>query len=276
VSISEISKVADYAALRSGSRGAEVHAFLDASLSQMLVELTEWIQIRSVAGPPDAGMHLEASASWLAQKFRDIGFPIVEVLPTGPSFAVYAEWCPDPNAPTYLVYSHHDVRAARETSWNVTDAFTPIMRGHRLFGRGSSDAKGQVMAHLWGLKAHLGATGKSEPDVNLKFLIEGEEELGSPHLADLLAQNTDRFAADVVIFSDTLQWSAEHPALCTSIRGMISHPRHDQCSSRDPRSGTRHTQRSSFGACSKPDHRALHAGGRPARRARTGRASRIL
>jgi acetylornithine deacetylase/succinyl-diaminopimelate desuccinylase-like protein len=188
----------------------------------MLAELTDWVRIRSVAGTPDTRTELAASARWLAQRFRDIGFPIVDVLPTGDSFAVYAEWCTQPAAPTYLIYSHHDVRSAEEPSWALTEGFTPLLKENRLYGRGSSDAKGQVLAHLWGVRAHLNSTGGAEPTVNVKFLIEGEEELGSPHLADLLEAYADRFAADVVLFSDTLQWDVEQPALCTSIRGMIS------------------------------------------------------
>jgi acetylornithine deacetylase/succinyl-diaminopimelate desuccinylase-like protein len=206
----------------SADGAAAIHTFLNDHMSDMLVQLTEWVRIPSVAGTPDTGTHLAASAEWLAQQFLEIGFPVVEINPTGDSFAVYAEWCPHPTAPTYLIYSHHDVRAAKESTWKITDAFSPVLRGNRLYGRGSSDAKGQIMAHLWGLRAHRAAKATSVPGINLKFLIEGEEEMGSPNLADLLERNAERFAADVVIFSDTLQWSAEHPALCTSIRGMIS------------------------------------------------------
>ncbi len=90
-----------------------------------------------------------------------------------------------------------------------------------LYGRGSSDAKGQVMAHIWGIRAHLNATGRSAPAVNLKFLVEGEEEAGSPGLRDLLEAKRSRLDAEAVIFSDTLLWRADHPALCTSIRGML-------------------------------------------------------
>ncbi|MDQ0663143.1 acetylornithine deacetylase/succinyl-diaminopimelate desuccinylase-like protein [Arthrobacter ulcerisalmonis] len=151
---------------------------------------------------------------------------MVEVLPTGESHTVYAEWCGAPGAPTVLVYSHHDVRAAKPENWALTAPFEPVLREGRLYGRGSSDAKGQVLAHLEAVRAHLGVspdpTTGSAPGINLKFLIEGEEEGGSPHLAKLLEDNRERFAADLVLFSDTLLWHAEHPAVCVSLRGMLS------------------------------------------------------
>ncbi|MCP2031315.1 acetylornithine deacetylase/succinyl-diaminopimelate desuccinylase-like protein [Okibacterium sp. HSC-33S16] len=205
----------------STERSDAIHGYVDSTSSDMLVELTDWIGIRSIAGAPESAAHLRESAQWLAERFRGIGFPAVEILATGDSSAVYAEWITDVDAPTYLIYSHHDVRATKEASWTVTEPFTPLLRGTRLYGRGSSDAKGQVMAHLWGLRAYLAATERSAPGVNLKFLIEGEEETGSAHLAELLETHADRFAADVIVFSDTLQWSIKHPALCTSIRGMV-------------------------------------------------------
>ena len=192
-----------------------------ADAERMLGLLGDWVRIPSVAGDPELRADVARSAEWLAARCRDAGFPVAEVVPTGDSFAVIAEWCHAPGAPTVLVYSHHDVRAVREANWTVTAPFAPLRAGGRLYGRGASDAKGQVIAHLWGLRAHLAATGRAAPAVNLKLLIEGEEEMGSPHLAELLEARRARLAADVVVFSDTLQWSRDQPALCTSVRGMI-------------------------------------------------------
>lgn len=196
-----------------------VHAFLAASAGRLTAQLSEWVRIPSVAGS-ERDPSLRRSASWLAGALRDVGFPRVEVWEAGNSPAVFAEWAVGPHAPTVLVYSHHDVRAVKSENWSETDPFEPVERSGRLYGRGASDAKGQVLAHLWGLRAHL--QGRDAPDVNLKFLVEGEEELGSPSLAALVAEKEADLTADVIVFSDTLLWRQDAPAACTSIRGMIS------------------------------------------------------
>jgi acetylornithine deacetylase/succinyl-diaminopimelate desuccinylase-like protein len=171
---------------------------------------------------PEHDADLLRSANWLAGTLRETGFPTVEVWRTDGAPAVYAEWCAAPGAPTVLVYSHHDVRAAKDWQWEETPPFEPALRDGRLYGRGTSDAKGQVLAHVWGVRAHLAATGRTAPAVNLKFLVEGEEEAGSPHLPGLVEANRARLDADLVVFSDTLLWRADHPAVCTSVRGAIN------------------------------------------------------
>jgi acetylornithine deacetylase/succinyl-diaminopimelate desuccinylase-like protein len=209
--------------------GAALHAFVRSGRGELESQLSEWVRVPGVLGVPEHAKDLTRSANWLAAAFRQVGFPAVEVLPTGESCAVYAEWCAAPGAPTVLVYSHHDVRAAKPENWDQTAPFEPVLRDGRLYGRGSSDAKGQVLAHLWGVRAHLDqqqaglTTGPGPvPAVNLKCIIEGEEEGGSPHLAQLLEEQAARFRADVVVFSDTLLWRADHPAVCMSLRGMLS------------------------------------------------------
>jgi acetylornithine deacetylase/succinyl-diaminopimelate desuccinylase-like protein len=123
------------------------------------------------------------------------------------------------------VYSHHDVRKATPEQWRCSEPFEPVVLGNRLHGRGSSDAKGQVLAHLWGVRGLLAAdrsagTSAGLP-VTLKLLVEGEEEAGSPNLADLLHEHRDRVAADLVLLSDTMTWAADRPAVCTGNRGMM-------------------------------------------------------
>jgi acetylornithine deacetylase/succinyl-diaminopimelate desuccinylase-like protein len=213
--------------------GPDLHAFVLSQQGELERQLAEWVRVPGVLGEPEHAQDLLRSANWLAAAFRDVGFPVVEVLPTGESHAVYAEWCGTPGAPTVLVYSHHDVRLAKPEQWDQTAPFEPVVRDGRLYGRGSSDAKGQVLAHLWSLRAHLHQQSAVEPvetqpaetrapAVNLKYLVEGEEEGGSPHLAELLEEQGDRLKADLVLFSDTLLFRADHPALCVSLRGMLS------------------------------------------------------
>ena len=203
----------------------DLRAFVGSREAELERRLAEWVRVPGILGDPDHSQDLLHSANWLAAEFREVGFPVVEVLPTGESHAVYAEWCTAPGAPTVLVYSHHDVRAVRPENWALTSPFEPVVREGRLYGRGSSDAKGQILVHLEAVRAHLGVSAdpaNSAPSVNLKFLIEGEEEGGSPNLAKLLEDNPERFAVDLVLFSDTLLWRADHPAVCMGIRGMLS------------------------------------------------------
>jgi acetylornithine deacetylase/succinyl-diaminopimelate desuccinylase-like protein len=257
--------------------GAELRAYVRSRRREIERQLAEWVRVPGVLGDPEHGKDLLRSANWLAGSFRELGFPVVDVQPTGESYAVYAHWCEAPGAPTVLVYSHHDVRTAKPENWDQTAPFEPVVREGRLYGRGSSDAKGQVLAHLEGVRAHLqslvepvetkatgvstgstsgvsrgstsgvstgsttgvstgsttgvstgsttgptGSTSGPAPAVNLKFLVEGEEEGGSPHLAQLLEEQTERFRADVVLFSDTLLWREDYPAICMGLRGMLS------------------------------------------------------
>ncbi|MEX5258534.1 M20/M25/M40 family metallo-hydrolase [Kocuria arenosa] len=198
-----------------------IKAYLGAHTDQLLGRLVEWVRIPSVAGVPERKHHLLRSAHWLTGELREVGFPTTEIWEGVDGPAVYAAWCEAPGAPTVLIYSHHDVRAAKEENWDQTSPFDPVLRDGRLYGRGTSDAKGQITAHLWGVRAHLATTGRTTPAVNLKVLIEGEEEAGSPGLAKLLSDHAEQVGADAVIFSDTLLWHPDHPGLCTGVRGML-------------------------------------------------------
>jgi acetylornithine deacetylase/succinyl-diaminopimelate desuccinylase-like protein len=204
------------------SAGPTVHDVVDQQLPGLLEHLIGWVRIRSVSSNPENTADMIRSANWLAGVLRDTGFPTVEVWRTAGPPAVYAEWCEAPGAPTVLVYSHHDVRAAKDDHWEQSPPFEPALRDGRLYGRGASDAKGQVLAHLWGVRAHLAATGREAPAVNLKVLVEGEEEASSTHFQQLLQDHRERLGTDLVVLSDTMLWAADHPAVCTGVRGMIS------------------------------------------------------
>lgn len=201
-----------------------VRDFLAGHRDAMVAELAEWVAVPSVAGVPEHSVDLQRSANWLAAALRETGFPSVEVWDTDGGPAVYGEWCAEPGAPTVLVYSHHDVRAAKDQEWDETAPFEPKLRDGYLYGRGASDAKGQALAHVWSVRAHLAATGRRNPAINLKVLVEGEEETGSAHLRQLLRDNRERLGVDLIVFSDTLMWRADHPAVCLSMRGtMLAH-----------------------------------------------------
>ena len=129
---------------------------------------------------PNATTTSRRSAEWFADAARRTGFPTVEIWDDGPWLpAVFAEWpSGDPDAPTVLVYAHHDVQPVDPLELWHTDPFDPTLDGDVLRARGASDDKGQLLFHLLGVRAHLAATGRAAPAVNLKLIVEGEEESG--------------------------------------------------------------------------------------------------
>ncbi|MBY8884220.1 dipeptidase [Streptomyces sp. PTM05] len=198
-----------------------VRAYIDTHRDAFLDDLAAWLRIPSVSADPGRAGDVTRSAEWLAAELSATGFPVVEVWPTPGLPAVYAEWpSGDPDAPTVLVYGHHDVQpAAREDGWD-SDPFEPVIRGGRMYARGAADDKGQVFFHTLGVRAHLAATGRTAPAVNLKLIVEGEEESGSPHFAALLRDRADRLACDTAIVSDTGMWAKDTPTVCTGMRGL--------------------------------------------------------
>ncbi|MET7357059.1 dipeptidase [Streptomyces sp. NPDC005562] len=198
-----------------------VRTYIENHRAAFLDDLAEWLRIPSVSAQPDHAGDVRSSAEWLAAQLKETGFPVAEIWETPGAPAVFAEWSSgDPQAPTVLVYGHHDVQpAAREDGWD-TDPFDPVVKGNRLHARGAADDKGQVFFHTLGVRAHLAATGRTAPAVNLKLLIEGEEESGSPYFRALIEAEKDRLAADAVIVSDTGMWSEDTPTVCTGMRGL--------------------------------------------------------
>ncbi len=184
--------------------------------------LVGWMRIPSISADPAYVGEVRSSAEWLFRALRRAGFPTVEIIETAGLPAVYAEWpAAGPDAPTVLLYGHHDVQPVDPPElWN-SGPFEPEVRGEELFGRGAVDDKGQVIVHLLGVAAHLHATGRAAPAVTLKVLIEGEEESGSPNFAPLLRAHAERFRCDVVVVSDTSVFARDTPSLCTGMRGLV-------------------------------------------------------
>jgi acetylornithine deacetylase/succinyl-diaminopimelate desuccinylase-like protein len=198
-------------------------AAVTAGADAFLDTLSDWIAIPSVSADPDHHTDVAASARYLADALRSAGFPTVEVLGDGPYLpAVYAHWpSGDPDAVRVVVYGHHDVQPADFADGWTYQPFEPHVVDGLLHGRGASDDKGNVAIHLLGLQAHLAATGRSAPAVDLTLLIEGEEESGSPHITGLLADCAGKLDADVVVISDTGIFDAQTPSLVTGMRGLV-------------------------------------------------------
>jgi acetylornithine deacetylase/succinyl-diaminopimelate desuccinylase-like protein len=203
-----------------------VRSFVQAHKDEFVAQLSDWLRIPSVWTDPDRADDVRRSAQWLADALRETGFPIVEIWPAADGApAVFAEWrSDDPNAPTVLVYGHHDVQPAEAADGWSFAPFEPAVvagpDGEKMLGRGASDDKGQVAYHLLGLRANLAASGRTSPPVNLKFLVEGEEESGSPQFAKLLRDNRERLTCDVVVVTDTGMYGAGVTTVCVGMRGL--------------------------------------------------------
>ena len=211
----------------------DVRGYIEANSDEFFGALKQWLAIPSVSADPARRADVRRSARWLAARLASTGFPVAEVWETTGSDpdgrpglpAVFAEWrAVDPAAPAVLVYGHHDVQPAEPLDEWHSPPFEPAERDGQLLARGASDDKGQVLFHDLAIRACLaagGAAARTAPPVTLKLLIEGEEESGSPHLADLLHRERDRLACDVIVVSDTSMWSADVPSMCVGMRGLF-------------------------------------------------------
>jgi acetylornithine deacetylase/succinyl-diaminopimelate desuccinylase-like protein len=204
-----------------------IREYIEEHAAEFFASLSQWLTIPSISADPAHRDDVGRSAEWLKAYLQGTGFPTVEVWPAGESGspglpAVFAEWpASDPAAPVVLVYGHHDVQPVEPLDEWDSPPFEPVQRDGLLLARGSSDDKGQVLFHALGLRASLAASGATAPPVTLKLLIEGEEESGSPHFADLLRARRDRLACDVIVVSDTGMWAADVPSMCVGMRGVV-------------------------------------------------------
>jgi acetylornithine deacetylase/succinyl-diaminopimelate desuccinylase-like protein len=189
----------------------------------LLADLDQWLRIPGISAQPERHADVRRSAEWFADAARRAGFPTVEIWEQPWLPAVFAEWpSEDPDAPVVLVYAHHDVQPVDPLELWHTDPFDPTVDGDLLRARGASDDKGQLLFHLLGLQAHLAATGRTSPAVTLKFIVEGEEESGSPHFEELLEQHRGRLACDIVVVTDTGMIAPGVPSTVTGMRGMVT------------------------------------------------------
>ena len=162
---------------------------------------------------------MRAGAEWLAARMWAIGLDHVEVSDTGGHPVVYADWLHAADAPTVIVYAHYDVQPADPLDEWTRPPFEPRIEDGRIFGRGVADDKGQVHLHLWAVRAWLETSGRLP--VNVRYVIEGEEESGSTHFEAWLTGNRDRLASDLVVVSDTGFLEGNQPALTVGLRGNM-------------------------------------------------------
>jgi acetylornithine deacetylase/succinyl-diaminopimelate desuccinylase-like protein len=181
-------------------------------------ELKAWLRIPSISTDPAYAGDVRKAADWLAQQLRVAGVERVEIMETGGHPVVFAAHGDDTAKKTVLVYGHYDVQPPDPLDEWTSPPFEPVVKDGDLYARGSSDDKGQAFMHVKAVEALLRDGG--ELPVNLKFLIEGEEESGSNHLNPYIEANRDLLAADVVVISDTGLFAPGVPSITYGLRGL--------------------------------------------------------
>jgi acetylornithine deacetylase/succinyl-diaminopimelate desuccinylase-like protein len=183
-----------------------------------LAEFIELLSIPSVSTAPEHRKDVKAASKWVRDKLKRAGCSRVEVHPTKLHPIVYGEWLGAKGAPTILVYGHYDVQPVDPIELWDQPPFKPTIKAGRIYARGASDNKGQFLAHINAFEAHR--AGGSPCPVNVKFLIEGEEEIGSPNLDAFIAANKTKLACDAVVISDTAMFKKGLPSICYGLRGL--------------------------------------------------------
>ena len=192
--------------------------FIDARRDQHLAELFELLRIPSVSAKSEHKPDIERGANWVPGNLRAAGFMHVEIIPTALHPLVYAESLEAPGKPTILFYGHYDVQPAEPLDLWTSPAFDPTVRNGNLFGRGTADDKGQVHIHLKALESLQKVNGKFP--INIKVLIEGEEEVGSVSLWDFVQKNKAKLKADALVVSDTSMLGKGVPSITYGLRGL--------------------------------------------------------
>jgi len=192
--------------------------FIEAHREQHLAELYEFLRIPSVSAKSEHKPDIELAARWVADNLRAAGFKKVEIVPTNMHPLVYAESLEAPGKLTILFYGHYDVQPAEPLDLWTSPAFQPTVREGNLFGRGTADDKGQVHIHLKALESLQQVNGKFP--INVKVLIEGEEEVGSVSLWDYVQKNKEQLKADALVVSDTSMLAKGVPSITYGLRGL--------------------------------------------------------
>lgn len=194
-------------------------AHLEQSSQRHVDELIEWLKIPSISSDSTHQSDMHAAAGWIADKFKAAGLE-VETIPTDGHAMVFAQTPAVPDAPVVLVYGHYDVQPVEPLDQWISGPFEPQIRNGNLYARGATDDKGQALTHVQSVCDWL-STGQPLP-LQIKFLIEGEEEVGSENLDRLLPEMTEKLACDCVVISDSGQYSDGQPAITYGLRGIAT------------------------------------------------------
>ncbi len=195
---------------------ASYEKYIDDKMDTHLKEFIELVSIPSISSIPSHKPDVAKAGAWIVNKLKAIGITTAQLIPTEGNPVVYGSWNKAPGKPTVLIYAHYDVQPVKESEWD-NPPFAPVVKGGKIFGRGASDDKSGVMTSIWAVETLLGKDGKLP--VNVKFLFEGEEEIGSPNFKNFLEKNKELLQTDFAVTADDIQYSEKDPAITLSLRG---------------------------------------------------------
>ena len=192
--------------------------YIDENNAGHLKEFIELVSIPTISSIPSYKPDVEKAANWIVNKLKSIGITTAKTLPTDGNPVVFGSWDKAPGKPTVLIYAHYDVQPVKESEWDNAP-FTPVIKNGKIFGRGTSDDKSGVMISIWAIETILKTDGKLP--VNVKFLFEGEEEVGSPNFKAFLEKNKELLKTDFALTADDAQFNDSLPSINLSSRGSV-------------------------------------------------------
>jgi acetylornithine deacetylase/succinyl-diaminopimelate desuccinylase-like protein len=194
--------------------------YLQEHSSQYLKELFEFLRIPSISSLPEHEDDVKRAAQWVANRLQAAGIEGVHILPTGGHPVVYGEWLHASGKPTILIYGHFDTQPVDPFEFWSQPPFEPVIKKGRVFARGASDDKGNMLIPILAIEAMLKSQGKLP--LNVKFFFEGQEEIGSPQLPEFVDSQRDLLTCDLVVSADGGQWEEGQPALNLGLRGLCA------------------------------------------------------
>ena len=198
--------------------GSKVTELIEKDENRYLEELKEFVRIPSISADPEKVDKMIDCANWVKGQLDNMGMENTEIIETKGHPSVYGEWCKAEGKPTVLIYGHYDVQPVDPVDLWDSPPFEPTVKDGGLYGRGTVDDKGQILLHMKAVEAHLQAEGKLP--INIKFLVEGEEEVGSKNLVPLIKDNLEKLKADLILISDSSMFAKGMPSICYGLRGI--------------------------------------------------------
>src|SRR5438309_846065 len=197
----------------------KVIVFINVNRDRYLTELKALLAIPSISALPEHAGDVKRCAEWCADEMRRIGMQNVRLVDTPGNPVVFGDWLGAPGVPTILFYGHYDVQPVDPLELWQSPPFEATIRDGEIYARGSADDKGQVFMHFKAIEAHMKQNGKLP--VNMKIILEGEEEVGSVNLDTFIRDHKSELAADVVVISDSPMFARGVPSICYGLRGCV-------------------------------------------------------
>jgi acetylornithine deacetylase/succinyl-diaminopimelate desuccinylase-like protein len=194
--------------------------YLNEHREEFIRELLEFLRIPSISSLPDHTSSVQSAAEWVEARMKAAGIESARIMPTGGHPVVYGDWLHIPGRPTVLIYGHFDTQPVDPLDLWDNPPFEAVIKNGRIYARGATDNKGNLFIPIIVAEAMLKTEG-SLP-VNLKFLFEGQEEIGSPQLPDFIAASKDLLSCDLVVSADGSQWDENQPVLILGTRGLAA------------------------------------------------------